>query len=38
MTIDLLKQEPRFAEDIMRTFLKRTSTTETLTDKLAAMF
>lgn len=34
-SIDFLKLEPGFAEDVLRAFLKRTSTTEKVTDQLA---
>ena len=37
-SVEALQQEPRFAEDILRTFLKRGTTTEVVTDKLAQMF
>ena len=37
-SIDFLKLEPGFAEDVLRAFFKRTSTTEKVTDQLAQMF
>ncbi len=37
-SIDNLKPEPRFAEDILRAFFKRSSTTREVTDMLVQMF